>query len=172
MPTKESLRVEEHQQKYFDRIPLLVEKGGRTLLRVLASCENTNVSEYIRRAILARAGLKVWPYNMEKLSGIENPQEAKEAKLRLQRDELTDDRLKVVIEKMSNEPNSTKYFIAVNKAELQALVDKMNETLTAAPSYEDALVTLTGKEVGILRRMLSNMTPGFVRGIPGSRRRT
>lgn len=171
MPTKESRRVDEHRRKNFDQIPVLVEKGGRALLRALAIRENVSVAELIRRAILARAGLKVWPYNMERLSGIENSLEAKGAVLQLQREEQTDDQMKVVIEQMSSEPNNAKYHMVVNMAELKAVIARINSSLEHYPNSDAVMITLTGKEVGTLRRMLSNMILP-IRALPGSRERT
>lgn len=171
MTTKESRRVDKHRKENFDQIPFLVEKGGRALLRALAMREDTNVSEFIRRAILARAGLKVWPYDMDKLEGIETSIDAREAILNLQQNELTDDQMQTVVEKMSCEPNNSKYVMTISKSDLQHFVRRMKATLSNSPdNSEDTVFVLSGRDVGALRRMLSNMTHAPIRAVSDSRK--
>lgn len=61
MANKESDRVMRKRKVAYDRVSVLTEKDGKYLLHAQALREGVSVAEMIRRAILARCGLRAMP---------------------------------------------------------------------------------------------------------------
>lgn len=78
MATEESKRVMELRKKNYDQLSILVPKGYKKLLQAMSIKERCNVSEVVRRAIMARAGLEQVPEEslLVKLDAVETPKEA------------------------------------------------------------------------------------------------
>ena len=89
MPTEESKRVMNQRKANYDQISFLIETGGRELIRVLALREGCSGSEVIRRAVLARAGIRQLPYpdKLQMLDGVSNAKDAETAIGELQKAE-------------------------------------------------------------------------------------
>lgn len=165
MPTKESMMVAKSRMR-FDRLSVLVEKGGRHLFRVMALREGVNISELIRRAVLARAGINVLPYpaEFEKLSEVKTKKEARIAIRTLQAIDQTPQRQEVA-EMYAAERPTSEYTIFLEKrdaAEFQSIMAKAAKAIREFPpgmteKTSGIPVTLTGKEVIVLRRALANM---------------
>lgn len=165
MPTKESKRVEEHRRRYFDRISLLIEKGGNALINVLAIREGVTKAEIIRRSILARAGLRSMPYpdKLNELSTINTKEEANSAILRLQMHEESSEILKMLLEKLSPEPDSAKFNMKIDHDTRRILLRlagytdaEVDEMLKTRWGKEEN-ITASGFDIGHLRRALANI---------------
>lgn len=175
MPTKETMKVAKHRKANYDRFSLLVEKGGRRLLQAMAIREGVSVTEMLRRAILARAGLKMMPYpeELEKLDGIETAEEARKAILRLQAHEMSSEIMKHVIDRLSPEKDAAEFTVVMDAADIADFRDAVSkiekaieaEGPTLHPMAPSVKVRLTGREVGCLRRFLSNIIPDRERTI-------
>ena len=154
MPTLGSERVQKQRKENYDRISVLIEKGGRFLVKVLAIREGLSNAALIRQSILARAGLKVLPFpdELKKLEKITSKEEAEKAILRLQAKEEGSEIIGNLIEELSPEGNRKNF-------EIEASYDlkRVLKKLTAAETGEK--VTLSGYEIGIIRRALANVKP-------------
>jgi len=169
MATKESQRVDRHRKDNFDRVSLLVEKGGRRLLQAMAIREGVSVTEMLRRAILARAGLRLMPYpeELEKIGEIETEAEARAAIRKLQAHEESSEIIQHLIDVLSPESNGTGFSVRMDQADIYEFRDavaRINKAIEAegpptTPMGDPVTVHLTGREVGILRRFLSNIIP-------------
>lgn len=86
MATKESKRVIKQRKQNYDRFSVLTEKGGNQILRVLALREGVSIAEMIRRAILARGGLRMLPYpdTLADLEKVTTKEEAEAALVMIQ----------------------------------------------------------------------------------------
>lgn len=169
MPSKESQRVDEHRRANFDRVSILVDKGGRQLFRVLALREGVSMTEMIRRAVLARAGLRVLPYPdaLEKLEGITTQEEARVAIRKLQMHEEADEIKTHIIDSLSAEPAKAEYITYMDHAdmcEFDEAARRIDAAMEAADPENDmdlfsppVAVKLKGREIGIMRRMLANI---------------
>ena len=169
MATKESERVNKHRRQNFDRVSVLIEKGGKHLLRVLALREGVSIAELIRRAVLARGGLRMLPYpaELEKLEQVTTQAEARRAVYALQNQEEGDEIIRRVTEAMAGEPEHAEYTTQLDHADIanfRHAVDRINAAIEAE-NPEDSVfaptitVRLNGREIGIMRRMLANIEP-------------
>ena len=72
MATDETRRVAKHRRVAFDRISTLIDKGGKYLLHAQAIREGVSVAEMLRRAVVARCGLRMVPYpeDLDKLAEV------------------------------------------------------------------------------------------------------
>lgn len=165
MATKESERVAEHRKKNFDRISLLLEKGGRQLVKVLALREDCTSAELCRRAILSRAGLRIFPFpdQIEQLDGVETQKQAQAAIMRLQGSEMASETVQHIIDNLSAEP-STGQFVAIlsesDIADLSFAMKQIQAAIKAAQQNtkkETVTVGLSGRSVGVLRRFMANL---------------
>lgn len=162
-------RVDKYRKANFDHVSLLVEKGGRRLLHAMAIREGVSMTEMLRRAILARAGLRMMPYpdKLEELTGIETQEEARVAIRKLQAHEESSEIIQHLINKMSPEKDEAGFTVRMDHADIYELRDAMariNAAIEAegppsSPMDDSISVRLTGREVGILRRFLSNIIP-------------
>lgn len=172
MATEETKRVDRHRKENFDRVSLLVEKGGRRLLQAMAIREGVSMTEMLRRAILARAGLRMMPYpeKLEELAGIETEEEAQAAIRRLQAHEMSSEIIQHLIDVLSPESDETGFSVRMDHAdifEFRDAVAKIDKAIQAQhpqdhPAAPPVTVHLTGREVGILRRFLANIIPDYV----------
>lgn len=167
MATKESKRVIKQRKQNYDRFSVLIEKGGNQLLRVLALREGVSIAEMIRRAILARGGLRMLPYpdTLEELKEITTQQQANSAVYRMQAKEFADETMTHLAEAFGAEPPSAEYTIKMDHGDIydfRHAVNRINAAIEAehpedsvfAPSVT---VKLYGREIGIMRRMLANI---------------
>ena len=167
MATKESKRVIKQRKQNYDRFSVLTEKGGNQLLRVLALREGVSIAEMIRRAILARGGLNLWPYDtdMQELAKITTREEARSAVFFMQNRENAKEIMRHLVDELGPEPSNAEYITRMDNAdiaEFREAVNKINAAIEAegpedsvfAPSVT---VKLYGREIGIMRRMLANI---------------
>ena len=165
MATKESERVAEHRRKNFDRISLLLEKGGRELVRVLALREDCTGAELCRRAIIARAGLRISPYpdQIQKLEEVHTQQQAQAAIMRLQGSEMASETVQHIIDNLSSEPSTGQFVAFLSKADIAELSFAMQQIQSAisatqkSTKKETIAVKLSGQSVGVLRRFMANL---------------
>ena len=166
MATPESKRVQQHRKQYFDRVSCLIEKGGNALIGVLAIREGVKKAEVIRRAILARAGLRLMPYpeDLDELAAVETQEEAYAAILRLQANEESGEIIThLLMEELAPEPDSAKYQIKVDhdtRCTLLRLAGYSNKEIADMLKNrwgDEENVTVSGYEVGHIRRMLANI---------------
>lgn len=168
MANSETERVNTHRRKIFDQINLLVKKGVKDLYRVIALRENIPMTEMIRRSVLARAGLNMVPFtaDLKKLEDVTTPEAAMVAIEYLQTAEQLAT-LKKLIPKNVIEPAENEYAVIIKKndeEEFLAIIQKIMAALRDTPqSAVNKLggtpVILKGREVGVLRRFLSNIRP-------------
>ena len=166
MPTKKSEWVINQRKRNYDRVSVLIDKGGKYLLHTLAKREGVSVAEITRRAVLARAGLRVLPYpqELEALQHVTTQGEADQAIRRLQNHEESNEIINHIIEELSPEANSKNFSVSVDYADVWELKDAVKK-ITAAidqnppqPLDGDRVrVELSGREVGVLRRFLANI---------------
>ena len=160
----ESERVQKIRKQSYDRISTLIDKGGKYLLHAQAIREGVSVAEMLRRAVYARAGLRMLPYpeDLDKLAEVRTAEEADAAIIHLQNKEEKDEILHHVLQALSPEPDDAKYTFSENT--VQAC--RRTLLLAAGLSLEDAAeilkkpaapVVLDGLDIGNLRRMLANM---------------
>ena len=165
MATLESKRVQAHRRHYFDRVSLLIEKGGNALINVLAIREGVKKAEVVRRSILARAGLRAMPYpdDLEALAEVETQEEAQYALFHLQRKEEKDEIIKKLLQEISPEPDSAHYNMKIDHDTRVSLlriagysdaeIAEMLKNRWGAEEHIDA----SGFEIGHLRRALANI---------------
>ena len=167
MATKESKRVIKQRKQNYDRFSVLTEKGGNQLLRVLALREGVSIAEMIRRAILARCGLNLWPYDtdLKDLAKITTQEEARSAVYFMQNRENAKEIMRHLVDELGPEPSNAEYTTTMTHAdiaEFREAVKRINAAIEAehpedsvfAPSVT---VKLKGREIGIMRRMLANI---------------
>ena len=167
MPTKDSKRVMEYRKDRFDQIGFLFEKPGRELLRLLALREGVGTAELLRRAALARGGLRLLPYpdQLADTGDIDTRKAAAAAIMRLQHEEDT-----ALADELSDEPTGAEFTATISVDEfgtLEKLAEQiseakevLNKTIVEAGSpavMSTARLTLTGEDVRTLRRILANM---------------
>lgn len=149
MATKESDRVDRHRKENFERISILGEKGTKKLLKAASLREGISVTEFIRRAILARIGLRIMPYP-DRLSIIDNivsADEADKAIRTLQNAETSKEILSKVLDALSPEGNGKVFNLS----------DEETQELTSVLMLVKNRHSISGYEIGILRRILSNI---------------
>ena len=165
MATKESKRVEEHRRRYFDRISLLIEKGGNALINVLAIREGVKKAEVVRRSILARAGLRSMPFpdDLKALAEVETQEEADYAIMHLQRKEEKNEIINKLLQELSPEPDSAKYDMKIDHDTRRCLLhlagysDPEIAELLKNRWGEEQNITASGFDIGHIRRMLANI---------------
>lgn len=167
MATKESNRVIKQRKQNYDRFSVLIEKGGNQLLRVLALREGVSIAEMIRRAVLARGGLRILPYpaSLAKLESVTTQEEARVAVYRMQNDEEATETIRHVTSALAGEPENAEYTTELTHAEIANFRHAVQriEAAIEAENPEDSVfappitVKLYGREIGILRRMLANI---------------
>lgn len=166
MASKESERVDTHRRENFDRVTILIDKGGRQLLRVLAIREGVSMTEMIRRAVLARAGLRILPYPdaLAELGDVTTQEEARRAIRKLQFHEEADEIMAHITDRLSSEPSKADYITYMDHSdmcEFQDAANKINDAIEqVVPDEvfsERVAVKLKGREIGIMRRMLANI---------------
>lgn len=169
MPNKESMRVITQRKQNFDRVSVLIEKGGKHLLRVLALREGVSIAEMIRRSVLARGGLRMLPYpdTLDKLKDITTQKEAQRAIYAMQNAETTQEIFKCLAPMFGAEPPDAEYTTLMTHsdiAEFRLAVTRINEAINAENPDDSVIappvaVKLYGREIGIMRRMLANIEP-------------
>ena len=167
MATKESNRVQKQRRENYDRVSVLIEKGGKHLLRVLALREGVSIAEMIRRAVLARGGLRMLPYpaSLAKLESVTTQEEARVAVYRMQNDEEASEIIRHVTSALAGEPENAEYTTELTHAEIANFRHAVQriEAAIEAENPEDSVfappvtVKLYGREIGIMRRMLANI---------------
>ena len=168
MPTEESKRVDAHRRKNFDRLSVLIEKGGRELYRVLALREDCSTTEMIRRAVLARAGLRVLPYpdQLEELKTVETYRDAHTAIRRLQHREEANEIIDHLLQELGGEAATADYDITLDHSDVCEIREAMRkisaaigEDLPPDDFAPPVTVRLKGRDIGVIRRMLANIEP-------------
>jgi len=177
MATPETERVNKHRKNNFDRIYLLLEKGGGKLAKALALREGVSVAELCRRALYARGGLRAMPYPdaLQAMGEPETKEEARAAIYRLQAAEEATEIVKHIMDGLSAEPAAKRFETVMTSADIAefqeavrritAAIDTAKETEPDAQTITDdnqtiknpVKVKLTGREIGILRRFLANI---------------
>lgn len=169
MATKESERVAEHRKRNFDRISLLLEKGGRQLVKVLALREDCTATEIFRRAILARAGLRIFPFpdKIKQLEEVETQSQARAAIMRLQAAEMGSEVVQHIIDGLSSEPSTGQFAAILSESDIADLTFAMKQIQASISTAqndtkrntkkETVTVNLSGRSVGVLRRFMANL---------------
>lgn len=177
MATPETQRVNKHRRNNFDRVSILLEKGGSKLAKVLALREGVSVAELFRRALYARGGLRSMPYpdTLEKIGEPQTQAEARAAVYRLQASEESSEIMRHVMDGLSAEPPAKQFETVMTAADIAefseavrritAAIDNAKDTEPDAQTITDenqilknpVKVNLTGREIGILRRFLANI---------------
>ena len=161
-------RSNRYRRKNYDRVSVLIEKPGRMLIDVLALREGLPKTELVRRALLARAGLRMLPYPSElaeELAAVKTQEEAAKAIRRLQNHETADEIKQHIINKLSPEGDDAEFTIQMDKADafdLRHDFEEITEALAVVPDdlfADPVTVKLTGRQIGILRRFLANIEP-------------
>ena len=167
MATKESKRVQRQRKENFDRVSVLIEKGGKHLLRVLALREGVSIAEMIRRAVLARGGLRMLPYpaDLAKLETVTTQEEAQRAVYQMQNNEYVVEVYRHISEALGGEPAQAEYTTTMTHgdiADFRNAVQRIEAAIEAAGPGDSVFsppveVKLYGREIGIMRRMLANI---------------
>lgn len=167
MATNESKRVQKQRRENFDRVSVLIEKGGKHLLRVLALREGVSIAEMIRRAVLARGGLRVLPYpaELEKLESVTTQEEAQRAVYQMQNNETATEVMRHLSEALGGEPAQAEYTTTMTHGDIASFrnaVRRIEAAIEAAGPGDSVFsppveVRLYGLEIGIMRRMLANI---------------
>ena len=167
MATKESNRVQKQRRENYDRVSVLIEKGGKHLLRVLALREGVSIAEMIRRAVLARGGLRMLPYpaDLKRLETVTTQEEARTAVYRMQNNEEASEIIRHVTSALAGEPAQAEYTTELTHSDIASFRNAVQriEAAIEAEKPEDSVfappvtVKLYGREIGILRRMLANI---------------
>lgn len=159
MANKDSIRVMQQREREFDRVSILIKKGGKHLLHAQAKREDVTVAEMMRRAILARAGLKRLPdaSELEQLADVETRDEARKALLALQE---SDSKAQVPNNLLYRDPRyvaipisrkqKAEYLTALD--ELRKMVCDIQET-GSAPVH----VKVSQKSLAAVERLLANI---------------
>lgn len=154
---KKAEYVTQHRKRYFDQVVVLLEKGGRTLYRVLALRHGVNASEYMRRAALSYSGLNALPYpdDLTALEAVKTREEAEAAVYRLQAAEIHNAALGKVIAQAAPEADRKTFELTIPQEDLTQLRAALDRQ--PAPEPGTALkICLTGREMRMLRRILAN----------------
>ena len=61
MAKEESLRTMEIRSRNYDQINVLMPKGYKTILKIMAKAKKTTVADIVRKSIISSAGLKHIP---------------------------------------------------------------------------------------------------------------
>lgn len=167
MPKTDSKRVMEQRKENYDQVSFLIEAGGRKLIRALALREGCSGSELIRRSILARAGLRMLPYpdDLDSLDSVQGKEDAVSAVHRLQNRETASDVMEHLADALGAERSESRYTASMTHAdiaELRNAFQKIEQAIQKEHPADDVFappvtITLTGLEIGTLRRMLSNI---------------
>lgn len=154
MPTEETKRVAKYRKEYFDRVSVLIDKGGKHLLKALAIREGISIAEVIRRSICARAGLKALPYpdELNKLASIDNKEDADNAIIALQIKQMGDDVTAKTIDSISEIPDKSMFMVQLSGMEIEELNRFINES--NSQGYDRPI---SGREIFAVRRILSNL---------------
>ena len=166
MANKNSTRIMEQRKANYDRVSIIIDKGGKYLLHALAKREGVGVAEMARRAILARAGLHILPYpdELERLKDIATQEEAAAAINLLQAQEESSEIVQHLIDVLSPEAKNKPVTVQMDRstiAEMEnamATIGKAMAKVKPDDVFSDPVqVQLTGYEVGVLRRFLANI---------------
>lgn len=169
MANKNSERVQHHRKENFDRLPILVEKGNRDVIHLMAKREGLSMAEYIRRAILARAGLRAWPYPAtldDMCDGIadaladDSRQPADKIIKDLQQAERKTEYAQLTAAVIYGEPMDGTFRADLaprDMADLKSVISLLSNRVKS-PSDSEESITLSGYEIGVLRRLLANIT--------------
>lgn len=157
MATKRSKNTMEQRARTYDRITTLIDKGGSNLVRALALRENVSIAELMRRAILARAGLRLLPYpdKLEELAHVKDQESAKKEIRSLQTAEISGEIVRHVLEELAAEPPAAAFVVQsddVEKDELRFVLKRISDA-----AEQPGAIKLSGMEVGTLRRFLANI---------------
>ena len=141
----------------YDRVAFTIDKGGSNLIKALAKREGVSLAELIRRAILARAGLRLLPYPdaPEELKDITDSEAARDAIKRLQVAEMGSNIVNHLLSELSAEPPTEKYTVAPTDADRAELLLTLKHIEEAAQAGGD--IKITGLDVSTMRRFLSNI---------------
>lgn len=166
MPTPESERVDKHRRQHFDQIAVLTEKGGKAFFRTLANRAGMNVSEMVRTAVLHHAGLNLmpWPHDLAAAGDLDDRREIERALRHLQDKER--DVPWYVYDQVAADPYHQTYTATLDQADATALyrfcldVCKRIREEKAKPQSDpltaETSVTISGRDMAVLRRMLAN----------------
>lgn len=167
MANPNSERVQKQRKQNYDRISVLIEKDGKYLVKALALREGVSIAEAIRRAIIARAGLRMLPYSedMKKfgLPSLETKEDADAAILRLQAHEESSEILQKVLQELAPEPDAANYNMKIDHdtrcvlLRLAGYTDSEIAEMLKNRWGEEQNITASGFDVGHLRRMLANI---------------
>lgn len=162
MANRNSKRVMDQRKANFDQISFLFETGGRKLIRTLALREGCSGSEVIRRSILARAGLQLLPYpqDLDALDAVQNNEDAGAALRRMQNREAASEVIAHIKEALGAEPAKARYSVTITPTDVHDLVtavQRIESAIKENPDTTPVTVTLSGMEIGSLRRMLANI---------------
>lgn len=161
-------RSNRYRKNNYDRVSVLIEKPGRKLIDLLALREGLPKTELVRRALLARAGLRILPFPQDYQDRVGEPTtqaEARKAVKRLQAHEMSDEIKKHIINKLSPEGDNAEFTIQMDSAdafELRHDFQEITDAMADVPSdvfADPVTVKLTGRQIGILRRFLANIEP-------------
>lgn len=160
MAKEESKRVMRIRERSYEQVVFLTEKGGRKLYRAIAKRDGMPVSEMIRQAILARAGLSMMPYpaDLEKLDEAATAEQARQALADLQKKESVNEIIQRVLHKLANEPPETQYHATITEWDAEPLED-VARRIIAAIEKKQAALQLSGRELAALRRLIANKAP-------------
>lgn len=167
MPTPESERVQAHRDKYFEQQPILVERGGRDLLKVLATMRGNNVSETLRKGALHDAGLNYWPYpaDAEAIAAVDldDRQQVERAVRHLQNRERVQD--PEVFNELADDPLDAVFTTEVDPEDAhdlyrlcRSICRDISAQRRAAPDplTSTTTLTMTGGQLAALRRFIAN----------------
>lgn len=161
-------RSNRYRKNNYDRVSVLIEKPGRKLIDLLALREGLPKTEVVRRALLARAGLRILPYpeDYDKFAAdVTTQEDARKAVKRMQAHEMADEIKQHIINKLSPEGDNAEFTIQMDSAdafELRHDFQEITDAMADVPSdvfADPVTVKLTGRQIGILRRFLANIEP-------------
>lgn len=160
-----SERVQKQRKATYDRISTLIDKGGKHLLHAQALREGITVAEMLRRAVYARAGLRMLPYpdDLEKLAEVRTQEEAEKAIRQLQAKEESSEIMKQLLQQLAPEPDSAQYQLQVDHdtrrvlLRLAGFTDAEISSLLESRWGSEEQITASGFDIGHLRRLLANI---------------
>lgn len=157
MAKPESERVMASRKAAHEQVNFLMEKGGKAFLRAAAIREGVTVAEFIRRAVLARAGLAMLPYPdaLKLADDVQGQKEAEEIIELYQENEAASEQAQAFLEIFGAEQPSAFYVVktsAKDGSDLQPVLLHI-----AAALKEGERPAISGQHVGALRRLLANI---------------
>lgn len=163
MASANSERVMEQRSKAYDRVSILINRGGKHLLHAQALREDVSIAEMMRRAILARVGLEQLPPTeaLSKLATVTTRQEADAAIQQLQHAERAAFDTSKNTQRRGLPPEYV--LMASSKKEMGeyivALLDLLNEVEDAANRdyTSPQRLKLNERVLPVLRRLLANI---------------